>query len=115
VTRFGRHRLAPVVSPRKSWEGAIAGFATSLVAVVVWSDWRLGRIDLALVAIGGATAVAAQLGDLVESLLKRGAGVKDSGDLLPGHGGVWDRMDAMLFAAPVLLVLLWLAGLEANP
>jgi len=114
-TRFGRHRLAPVVSPRKSWEGAIAGFATSLVAVVVWSDWRLGRIDLALVAIGGATAIAAQLGDLVESLLKRGAGVKDSGDLLPGHGGVWDRMDAMLFAAPVLLVLLWLAGLEANP
>ncbi len=109
-SRFGRHRLAPVVSPKKSWEGAIAGLLTSVASVVVWSLWRRGGIDPTLLAIGAATALASQLGDLAESLLKRGAGVKDSGALLPGHGGLWDRMDAMLFAAPVLLVLLWLAG-----
>jgi len=113
-TRFGRHRLAPVVSPKKSWEGAVAGFATSLLSVAVWCWWRLGELDWRLLGIGAATAVASQLGDLVESLLKRGAGVKDSGGLLPGHGGLWDRMDAMLFAAPVMLVLLWLAGLEVD-
>ena len=100
-TRFGRHRLAPVVSPKKSWEGAIAGFLTSVAS--------------ALLGIAALVAVASQLGDLAESLLKRGAGVKDSGELLPGHGGLWDRMDAMLFAAPVMLVLLWLAGWEVGP
>jgi phosphatidate cytidylyltransferase len=112
---FGRHRLAPEVSPKKSWEGAIAGLATSLVATAIWSWIRLGRIDLPLVAIAGATAVAAQVGDLVESLLKRGFGVKDSGALLPGHGGFWDRMDALLFAAPVLLLLLRATGHEVSP
>jgi len=113
-TRFGRHRLAPVVSPKKSWEGAVAGFAISLLSVVVWCWWRRGALDGRLLAVGAVTAVASQLGDLVESLLKRGAGVKDSGGLLPGHGGIWDRMDAMLFAAPVMLLLLWLAGLEVD-
>lgn len=103
---IGRHKLAPAVSPNKSWEGAIAGFLTSVAATAIWSQLRLGTIDLPLVAIGGATAIASQLGDLVESLLKRGFGVKDSGALLPGHGGFWDRMDAMLFAAPTLLLLL---------
>jgi phosphatidate cytidylyltransferase len=114
-TRFGRHRLAPVVSPKKSWEGAAAGFAVSMLSVVVWSLWHLDRIDLELLGIGALTTVASQLGDLVESLIKRGARVKDSGDLLPGHGGLWDRMDAMLFAAPVLLLLLWLTGHEVAP
>jgi len=114
-TRFGRHRLAPVVSPKKSWEGALAGFAVSLLSVAVWSWFHLGGIDLELLAIGALTTVASQLGDLVESLLKRGAGVKDSGHLLPGHGGLWDRTDAMLFAAPVLLLLLWLTGHEIAP
>jgi phosphatidate cytidylyltransferase len=114
-TRWGRRRLAPVVSPKKSWEGAIAGFVVSLLSVVVWSAWHLGRVDGGLVAIGAGTTLASQLGDLVESLLKRGAGVKDSGDLLPGHGGLWDRLDAMLFAAPVLLLLLWLTGHEVGP
>jgi phosphatidate cytidylyltransferase len=109
-TRFGRHRLAPVVSPKKSWEGALAGLAVSIASVAAWSIWRLERLDLLLLAIGAATALASQLGDLVQSLLKRAAHVKDSGGLLPGHGGLWDRMDAMLFAAPVLLVLLELAG-----
>jgi phosphatidate cytidylyltransferase len=111
-SRLGRHKMAPVISPKKSWEGAAAGFATSLAAAAVWSVWRLGRLDPALLAIAAVTAAAAQTGDLVESMIKRGAGVKDSGHVLPGHGGVLDRMDAMLFAAPVLLLGLWLVRID---
>jgi phosphatidate cytidylyltransferase len=110
---FGRHRLAPVVSPKKTWEGAAACLVTALAATAVWSWWRLGRLDAALLAVAAATSVAAQAGDLVESLIKRGAGVKDSGGVLPGHGGMFDRVDALLFAAPVLLLGLWLIGFEA--
>jgi phosphatidate cytidylyltransferase len=114
-SRIGRNKLAPTVSPNKTWEGAVAGFATGLAATVAWSLWRLGEVDGRLLLIGAATAVAAQLGDLVESMIKRGAGVKDSGDLLPGHGGMLDRMDAMLFAAPVFLVGLWITGVAVRP
>jgi len=109
-SRIGRNKLAPTVSPNKTWEGAVAGFATGLAATVAWSLWRLGEVDGRLLLIGAATAVAAQLGDLVESMIKRGAGLKDSGNLLPGHGGMLDRMDAMLFAAPVFLFGLWITG-----
>jgi phosphatidate cytidylyltransferase len=111
-SRLGRHKMAPVISPKKSWEGAAAGFAVSLAAAAVWSVCRLGRLDPALLAAAAVTAVAAQVGDLVESMIKRGAGVKDSGNVLPGHGGVLDRMDAMLFAAPVLLLALWLLRID---
>jgi phosphatidate cytidylyltransferase len=110
---FGRHRMAPVVSPKKTWEGAAACLVTALAATAVWSWWRLGRLDAALLMVAAATSVAAQAGDLVESLIKRGAGVKDSGGVLPGHGGMLDRVDALLFAAPVLLLGLWLIGFEA--
>lgn len=109
-SRIGRHKMAPKVSPNKSWEGAVAGFATGLAATASWSWWRLGEVPAELLAIAALTAVAAQVGDLVESIIKRGAGVKDSSDLLPGHGGIFDRMDAMLFAAPVFLLGLWLLG-----
>jgi phosphatidate cytidylyltransferase len=109
---WGKHRLAPVVSPKKSWEGAIAGLAISIAATAVWSFWRHGAVDLALLAVACATAIASQLGDLVESLVKRAANVKDSGAILPGHGGIFDRFDAMFLAAPVLLLGLWIAGLE---
>jgi phosphatidate cytidylyltransferase len=112
-TLLGRHKMAPVVSPNKSWEGALAGLAVAVLATAVWSWWRLGRLSLPLIALGAVTAVAAQIGDLVESLIKRGAGVKDSGNLFPGHGGVLDRMDALMFAAPVWLLGLWLVGQEA--
>jgi phosphatidate cytidylyltransferase len=101
-SRWGRHRMAPTISPKKSWEGAAAGFAISLAAAAVWSFCRLGRVDPGLLGVAAVTAVAAQVGDLAESMIKRGSGIKDSGNLLPGHGGVLDRMDAMLFAAPVL-------------
>lgn len=111
-TAFGRRRLAPTVSPKKSWEGAIAGFLVSVAATALWGLWRLDRIDVPLILVGALATVASQVGDLVESLIKRGAGVKDSGGLLPGHGGMYDRFDAMLFAAPALLLGLWATGHE---
>jgi phosphatidate cytidylyltransferase len=107
-SRFGRHKMAPTISPKKSWEGSVAGFVTGVGAAAVWSVWRLGRLSPQLLAVAAVTAAAAQAGDLVESMLKRGVGVKDSGHLLPGHGGVLDRCDALLFAAPVLQLGIWL-------
>ncbi|HYN21196.1 MAG TPA: phosphatidate cytidylyltransferase [Thermoanaerobaculia bacterium] len=112
---IGRHKMAPVISPKKSWEGSAAGFVTSILAAAVWSFWRLGRVDLKLLLAAALVAAAAQVGDLVESMIKRGSGVKDSGSLLPGHGGMLDRIDALLFAAPVLLLTLWLLGIEGVP
>jgi phosphatidate cytidylyltransferase len=114
-SRIGRHKMAPTISPKKSWEGAAAGFLAGMVAACVWSWCRLGRIDPELLAVAALTAIAAQVGDLAESMIKRGAGVKDSGSLLPGHGGFLDRMDAMLFAAPVLLIGLWVLGIDGVP
>ena len=99
---FGRHKMAPVVRPKKTWEGAVAGLAVALVAAAVWSV-ALRRVRPGMLVLAAMTGVAAQVGDLVESMIKRGAGVKDSGRLFPGHGGMLDRMDAML-AAPVLLL-----------
>jgi phosphatidate cytidylyltransferase len=109
-TRFGRRRLAPSVSPNKSWEGALASLAASAVAATAWSVWRDGSVDVLLLCFALVTSSAAQVGDLVESMLKRGAGVKDSGSLLPGHGGFLDRLDALLFAAPVWWLLLEASG-----
>ncbi len=102
--RFGRHALAPVVSPKKTWEGSIAGFAgATIFGAVAGTWWFLPELGPAMGAAAGALAsTAGQLGDLVESLWKRGAGVKDSGTFLPGHGGFYDRIDSLLFAAPVL-------------
>jgi phosphatidate cytidylyltransferase len=112
-SRIGRHKMAPVISPKKSWEGAIASFVVAVAAAAVWDVWRRSSLEPGVLAAAAGTAVAAQIGDLVESMIKRASGVKDSGSLLPGHGGVLDRIDAMLFAAPVLLLGLWLAGVSA--
>ncbi|HEY4589938.1 MAG TPA: phosphatidate cytidylyltransferase [Thermoanaerobaculia bacterium] len=109
-SRVGRHKMAPDISPKKSWEGAVASFVVAVAAAAVWDVCRRGALEPGVMAAAAGTAVAAQIGDLVESMIKRGSGVKDSGSILPGHGGVLDRMDAMLFAAPVLLLGLWLAG-----
>jgi phosphatidate cytidylyltransferase len=103
---LGRHALAPKVSPKKTVEGAIAGFAGSIVAGVIGGTWFLGETWSNLVWISSLTAVAGQLGDLAESVLKRSAGVKDSSSIVPGHGGILDRLDSLFFAAPVFYWLL---------
>jgi phosphatidate cytidylyltransferase len=123
---LGRHLMAPRISPKKTWEGAAASLAASLMIGILLFNHAL-QISSFLLRIGLiqrrdglfglekpelwpiilltiALNVAAQLGDLVESLIKRGAGVKDSGTILPGHGGMLDRIDALLFAAPVLWI-----------
>lgn len=117
---FGKRRLAPALSPNKTWAGSMASVAGSVIfgmGLILLGDWlaahnssftRLHTTEppwhFLLLSI--ALNIAAQLGDLVESALKRGVGVKDSGTLLPGHGGVLDRIDALLLAAPVLWFLL---------
>jgi len=125
----GKHKLAPRISPNKSWEGTVASLAGATVlgtvilthgnaivgflrntglmpaqrgSILSVGPYPAGRPLWVCIVLSAVLNVAAQLGDLVESLLKRGAGVKDSGSLLPGHGGILDRIDALLFAAPVL-------------
>jgi phosphatidate cytidylyltransferase len=101
--KLGRHKLAPVVSPGKSWEGAAASLAVSLVFGFFFLRWALPAVaPLAALGLTAAANVAGQLGDLCESALKRGGGVKDSGTLLPGHGGMLDRVDSTLFTLPVV-------------
>ncbi len=121
---LGRHLMSPRISPKKTWEGAAASLIASVVVGALLynyalpiSSWLLqvhlidrkgGFFSLQKPSLGpilllsAAINIAAQFGDLVESLIKRGAGVKDSGTLLPGHGGMLDRVDALLFAAPIL-------------
>ncbi len=121
---LGRHRMSPNVSPKKTWEGAVASILASVIVGALWFQHapaissallRAGLIERRdgifgleqpalwpIVLLSAAVNIAAQLGDLVESLIKRGAGVKDSGSILPGHGGMLDRIDAMLFAVPVV-------------
>jgi len=98
---IGRHKLAPTVSPGKTWEGFVAGtLATVFITFVALYDTRHEFLSIGqAVLLGLAIAAAAPLGDLFESLVKRDMGVKDSGRLLPGHGGILDRIDAQLFAA----------------
>jgi phosphatidate cytidylyltransferase len=106
---FGRHKLAPAVSPGKTIEGALGGLLSAMFvsAVVFGASGALPAWTGAL--IGAVIGVCGQLGDLSESFLKRQAGVKDSGDLIPGHGGMLDRVDALLFAFPAALLMFWIA------
>jgi len=100
---LGRHKLAPRVSPAKTVEGAVGGLVMAVVAVVAL-DYLLElphRLPM-MIVLGLAVGAAAELGDLAESLIKRRLGVKDMGHLFPGHGGVLDRLDSLLFVAPVL-------------
>jgi phosphatidate cytidylyltransferase len=100
---FGKHRLYEKVSPKKSIEGLAGALVASAGMALLCRAWFMPAIGIGeAVAIALALAVVGTVGDLVESLFKRAAGVKDSGTLIPGHGGVLDRMDSMLFAAPVL-------------
>jgi len=110
---FGTHRLAPVISPKKSWEGVAGGVLGSVVGALIGHFWFFQRLPLVhALALGVVLCAAGIVGDLAESMLKRSAGVKDSSTLLPGHGGVLDRVDSLLVAAPVLYYYwsLFLAG-----
>ena len=104
---FGKHKLAPVVSPKKTWEGAIGSTVFSTIYGVVLLSLVLPNQPVLNTAILSLLAcIAGQIGDLAESAMKRGAGVKDSGNMLPGHGGWLDRLDSTLFSMPVVAVYL---------
>lgn len=106
---LGRHKLAPLISPNKTWEGFLGGlfggvFGLWLAGEIFFHDWQMGWPSLILAGI--AISLLAIFGDLIESLIKRSAGVKDSSHLIPGHGGVLDRLDALIFVAPFFYI--WL-------
>lgn len=109
---FGKHKLIPAVSPAKTVEGAIGGLLVAILGAWIYAEFllkpfaQLGLSPIGIVIFGIAIGIFGQLGDLAESLLKRDAGVKDSSKLLPGHGGILDRFDSLLFVLPVAFVLL---------
>jgi phosphatidate cytidylyltransferase len=106
---FRRHKLYETVSPNKTWEGAIGGLMFALIASILFIKiFRLHPVDPAIIFLIIIMSVAGQVGDLAESMLKRNFSIKDSGELLPGHGGILDRIDSLLFAAPVLYIFLML-------
>lgn len=98
---FGRHKLSPYISPAKTWEGFAGGVIFAIIAAFIFTEPLHIAWYLAL-SLGALVAIVATIGDLAESLLKRGAGVKDSGTIIPGHGGILDRMDSLLFAVIVV-------------
>jgi phosphatidate cytidylyltransferase len=106
---FGKHKLAPRVSPQKSWEGSAASVVTSVLLGTMYLGRFIPEVaPLHAITLTAAANIAGQLGDLAESAMKRGAQVKDSGALLPGHGGFLDRVDSTLFALPVIYAYLLL-------
>ena len=101
--RFGKHKLHKAVSPGKTWEGAIGGLISSVAAAFLFLFIsRLHSLDTGIIILTLLLSTMGQIGDLSESLLKRNHGIKDSGSILPGHGGILDRIDGLLFAIPVL-------------
>lgn len=103
---IGRHRMSPSISPNKTWEGAIGGFTWAVgIALVLGALLQLSVPIWQSALVGAAVGVVAQLGDLAESRLKRASGVKDTGSILPGHGGILDRLDSIVFALPVVYYL----------
>ena len=103
---IGKHPMAPAISPKKTWEGAAGGFVWAVgISLACGALLRLSTPFWQLALIGGAIGVLAQVGDLVESAIKRSAGAKDAGGLLPGHGGVLDRIDSIVFTIPVVYYL----------
>jgi len=104
---FGTRPLAPAISPKKTVEGAVGGFLFGALTLAFVGHWWLAGVPVAMRALVGLAVVALGIaGDLFESMLKRSAGVKDSSSLIPGHGGILDRIDALLFAAPVYYIVL---------
>jgi phosphatidate cytidylyltransferase len=103
---FGRHPMAPVISPKKTWEGFAGSVAACLLGGAITLPLLLHGAAWQGVLVGAAALAAATLGDLAESMIKRDLGVKDMGALLPGHGGILDRIDSLLMTAPVAWLLL---------
>jgi phosphatidate cytidylyltransferase len=107
---LGRVAMAPMLSPKKTWEGALGNVLASMIVAVLFAHWMQTDVPT-LVVIAGVANIAGQAGDLIESAYKRGAAVKDSGGLLPGHGGMLDRIDSLILATPVVWILYqWLAA-----
>jgi phosphatidate cytidylyltransferase len=107
----GRHKLAPVISPRKTIEGGIAQVIASVAVAVALGSWLLPTCGSGVAIAGGALlGVVGQLGDLAESAIKRGVGSKDAGGLIPGHGGVLDRIDSLLFNLPAFYFFTWVTS-----
>jgi phosphatidate cytidylyltransferase len=106
---LGRVPMAPALSPQKTWEGAMGNLLASMIVAVLFARWMQTDV-LTLLVIAGVANIAGQAGDLIESAYKRGAAVKDSGGLLPGHGGMLDRIDSLILATPAVWILYqWLA------
>lgn len=100
-TLYGRHRLAPLISPKKTYEGLVGGLIASIIAAYAVRWWFLPELSgLDCLVLGSLLAITGLWGDLTESVMKRSAGIKDSGGILPGHGGMLDRLDSLLFTAP---------------
>ena len=106
---LGRVPMAPALSPQKTWEGALGNILASMIVAVLFAKWMQTDV-ITLLVIAGVANIAGQAGDLIESAYKRGAAVKDSGGLLPGHGGMLDRIDSLILATPAVWILYqWLA------
>lgn len=101
---FGKHKLCPLVSPKKTVEGSVGGILGSVLAVVIWGviNKEIGFVWYQLILLGIIGGAISQLGDLSASLIKRYVGIKDYGNIMPGHGGILDRFDSILFTAPVV-------------
>lgn len=102
---IGKHKMAPSISPGKTWEGAVGGVLGAVIACYIFTLNTFFQVPFTVVSaivLGILLSIFSQLGDLAESMLKRGAGVKDSGNLMPGHGGIMDRLDSILFAGVVV-------------
>ncbi len=113
---LGRYKMAPTISPGKTWEGAVGGVLGSVLTAVVSAGFWLPHVVFwHCIILGLCISLAAQLSDLGESMLKRYAGVKDSSGLIPGHGGILDRVDSVLFAAPTLVYALYVLRLVPSP
>jgi len=113
---FGKRKMAPILSPKKTWEGLAGGVGASFVGAAVFHLlFPLSFGWFHVMAIAGILAFTAPLGDLVESVFKRDTGVKDSSNLIPGHGGLLDRTDSLFFSAPFVLLYLWMNGLYSLP
>jgi phosphatidate cytidylyltransferase len=99
---IGRHKLCPAISPKKTVEGAVGGFVGSVLLCGAFGYLLMPALLASCLILGAIGGVAAQLGDLTASVFKRGLGIKDYGNLIPGHGGILDRFDSVLFTAPVV-------------